>query len=117
MYSEMLEGDRIAEIALHNPQLVKGIAASLRTLIISSFRAPSTQFVMALLKVSASSGASSSGIYRPTSLAGSNATSTGDSDVKVTPPSRVFSMYPLAVLRPTDPTPAYATSGLPADTL
>ena len=58
MYSEMLEGDRIAEIALHNPQLVKGIAASLRTLIISSFRAPSTQFVMALLKVSASSGAS-----------------------------------------------------------
>ena len=24
MYSEMLEGDRIAEMALHNPQLVKG---------------------------------------------------------------------------------------------
>ena len=65
----------------------------------------------------ARSGASSSGIDRPTSLAGSNATSTGDSDVQVTPPSRVFSMYPLAVLRPTDPTPAYATSGLPADTL
>ena len=58
MYSEMLEGDRIAEMALHNPQLVKGIAASLRTLIISSFRAPSTQFVMALLKVSASGSAS-----------------------------------------------------------
>ena len=49
-YSDMLEGDRIAEMALHNPQLVKGIAASLRTLIVASFRAPATQFVMALLK-------------------------------------------------------------------
>jgi hypothetical protein len=43
-------GDRIAEMALHNPQLVKGLAASLRTLIIASFRAPATQFVMALLR-------------------------------------------------------------------
>jgi hypothetical protein len=49
-YSDMLEGDRIAEMALHNPQLVKGIAASLRTLIIASFRAPATQFVMSLLR-------------------------------------------------------------------
>lgn len=46
----MLEGDCVAEMALHNPQLVKGIAASLRTLIIASFRAPSTQFVMTLLR-------------------------------------------------------------------
>ena len=45
-----LTPDRIAEMALHNPQLVKGIAASLRTLIVASFRAPATQFVMALLK-------------------------------------------------------------------
>lgn len=49
-YRDMLEGDRVAEMALHNPQLVKGIAASLRTLIIASFRAPSTQFVMTLLR-------------------------------------------------------------------
>jgi hypothetical protein len=40
----------VAEMALHNPQLVKGMAASLRTLIIASFRAPSTQFVMTLLR-------------------------------------------------------------------
>lgn len=49
-YSDMLEGDCVAEMALHNPNLVKGIAASLRTLIIASFRAPSTQFVMTLLR-------------------------------------------------------------------
>ena len=49
-YADVLEGDRIAEMALHNPQLVKGIAASLRTLIIASFRAPATQFVMSLLR-------------------------------------------------------------------
>lgn len=49
-YSDMLEGDCVAEMALHNPQLVKGIAASLRTLVIASFRAPSTQFVMTLLR-------------------------------------------------------------------
>jgi hypothetical protein len=49
-YSDMLEGDCVAEMALHNPNLVKGIAASLRTLIVASFRAPSTQFVMTLLK-------------------------------------------------------------------
>lgn len=49
-YADMLEGDCVAEMALHNPQLVKGLAASLRTLIIASFRAPSTQFVMTLLR-------------------------------------------------------------------
>lgn len=49
-YADMLEGDCVAEMALHNPQLVKGIAASLRTLIIASFRAPSTQFVITLLR-------------------------------------------------------------------
>ena len=50
-YAEVLEGDQqVAEMALHNPQLVKGIAASLRTLILASFRAPATQFVMALLR-------------------------------------------------------------------
>lgn len=49
-YKDMLEGDAVAEMALHNPDLVKGIAASLRTLIIASFRAPSTQFVVTLLR-------------------------------------------------------------------
>jgi hypothetical protein len=49
-YRDMLEGDLVAEMALHNPNLVKGIAASLRTLIIASFRAPQTQFVMMLLR-------------------------------------------------------------------
>ena len=50
-YADMLDGDRgYAEMALHNPQLVKGIAASLRTLIIASFRAPATQFVVSLLR-------------------------------------------------------------------
>lgn len=49
-YGNMLEGDSVAEMALHNPNLVKGIAASLRTLVIASFRAPSTQFVITLLR-------------------------------------------------------------------
>ena len=49
-YRDMLEGDVVSEMALHNPELVKGIAASLRTLIIASFRAPTTQFVMTLLR-------------------------------------------------------------------
>lgn len=49
-YTDMLEGDCVAEMALHNPQLVKGMSASLRTLIIASFRAPTTQFIMNLLK-------------------------------------------------------------------
>lgn len=52
-YADLLseEGDHaVAEMALHNPNLVKGIAASLRTLIIASFRAPSTQFVISLLR-------------------------------------------------------------------
>lgn len=40
----------VAEMALHNPNLVKGMAASLRTLIIAAFRAPSTQFVITLLR-------------------------------------------------------------------
>ena len=43
-------GDGIALLALHQPQLVKGIAASLRTLIIATFRAPPTQYVMNLLR-------------------------------------------------------------------
>ena len=42
--------DHIALLALHQPQLVKGLAASLRTLIIATFRAPSTQYVMNLLR-------------------------------------------------------------------
>jgi hypothetical protein len=49
-FKDMLEGDAVAEMALHNPNLVKGIAASLRSLIIASFRAPATQFVMMLLR-------------------------------------------------------------------
>lgn len=49
-YADMLEGDVVANMALHNPQLVKGISSSLRTLIIASFRAPHTQFVMMLLR-------------------------------------------------------------------
>lgn len=49
-FKDMLEGDLVAEMALHNPNLVKGMAASLRTLIIASFRAPSTQFVVTLLR-------------------------------------------------------------------
>ncbi len=50
-YRDMLDGDAaVAEMALHNPNLVKGVAASLRTLIIASFRAPVTQFVMPLLR-------------------------------------------------------------------
>lgn len=49
-YADMLEGDCVAEMALHNPQLVKGISSSLRTLVIASFRAPTTQFVMTLLR-------------------------------------------------------------------
>jgi hypothetical protein len=46
----MLEGDVVAEMALHNPNLVKGLAASLRTLVIASFRAPTTQYVISLLR-------------------------------------------------------------------
>ncbi len=49
-YSEVLSGDAVAQMALHKPNLVKGIAASLRTLILASFRAPATQFVMSLLR-------------------------------------------------------------------
>ena len=50
-YSDMLDGDNaIAQLAMHNPNLVQGISASLRTLIIASFRAPATQFVVSLLK-------------------------------------------------------------------
>ncbi len=49
-YKEMLEGDQVADLCLQNPQLVKGIASSLRTLIVASFRAPNTQFVMTLLQ-------------------------------------------------------------------
>lgn len=42
--------DSIALLSLHQPQLVKGLAASLRTLIIATFRAPPTQYVMNLLR-------------------------------------------------------------------
>jgi hypothetical protein len=49
-YKEMLEGDQVADLTLHSPQLVKGMASSLRTLIVASFRAPATQFVMTLLQ-------------------------------------------------------------------
>jgi hypothetical protein len=49
--AEGLDGDSAtANLALHQPNLVKGIAASLRTLIIASFRAPPTQYVMSLLR-------------------------------------------------------------------
>lgn len=44
------DDNAIALMALHQPQLVKGIAASLRTLILASFRAPSTQYVITLLR-------------------------------------------------------------------
>lgn len=44
------EDDAVAAFALDSPQLVKGIAASLRTLVIASFRAPATQYVMSLLR-------------------------------------------------------------------
>jgi hypothetical protein len=50
-YKKMLDGDdHTAEMALKDNQLAKGIVASLRTLIIASFRAPATQFVMTLLQ-------------------------------------------------------------------
>jgi hypothetical protein len=57
-YSEALKNgrepsaadDAVASFALDQPQLVKGIAASLRTLVIASFRAPATQYVMSLLR-------------------------------------------------------------------
>ena len=57
-YSEALKSgrepssadDAVASFALDQPQLVKGIAASLRTLVIASFRAPATQYVMSLLR-------------------------------------------------------------------
>lgn len=48
--SKSSEDDSVALLALHQPQLVKGIAASLRTLIIATFRAPPTQYVMNLLR-------------------------------------------------------------------
>ncbi len=50
-YKDVLDGDKDAgDMALDNPHLVKGMAASIRTLIISSFRAPPTQYVMSLLR-------------------------------------------------------------------
>jgi hypothetical protein len=49
-YAELLEGDHVSQMALHNPNLVKGIAASIRTVIVASFRAPATQFVMTILR-------------------------------------------------------------------
>lgn len=50
-YTNVLEGDsETGNLAFNQPSLVKGIAASLRTLIIASFRAPPTQYVMSLLR-------------------------------------------------------------------
>lgn len=50
-YAELLEGDSaVAQMALHHPTLVKGIAASIRTVVVASFRAPATQFVMTILR-------------------------------------------------------------------
>lgn len=49
-YKEMLEGDQVADLTLHSPQLIKGMCACLRTLIVASFRAPATQFVMTLMQ-------------------------------------------------------------------
>lgn len=50
-YTDVLDGDsETGNLAFNQPSLVKGIAASLRTLIIASFRAPPTQYVMSLLR-------------------------------------------------------------------
>lgn len=49
-FADMLDGDQVAQMTLHNPNLVKGIAASIRSVIIASFRAPATQFVMTILR-------------------------------------------------------------------
>lgn len=48
--SKNSDEDNIALISLHQPHLVKGLAASLRTLILATFRAPTTQYVMSLLR-------------------------------------------------------------------
>jgi len=48
--SKSASEDGIALMALHQPQLVKGLAASLRTLIIATFRAPPTQYVLNMLR-------------------------------------------------------------------
>ena len=51
-YADVLDGDSaIAQLALHNPNLVQGIASSLRTLIIASFRAPGVFFSYVILYV------------------------------------------------------------------
>lgn len=50
LYNDLLEGDQVSQLVLHNPQLVQGINSSLRTLIIASFRAPNTEYVMILLR-------------------------------------------------------------------
>jgi len=42
--------EAVSNLALDHPALVQGIAASLRTLVISSFRAPPTRFVLGLLR-------------------------------------------------------------------
>lgn len=50
-YANVLGGDSATgNLALDQPSLVKGISASLKTLIIASFRAPPTQYVMSLLR-------------------------------------------------------------------
>mmetsp|Transcript_23568 Transcript_23568/g.30565 ORF Transcript_23568/g.30565 Transcript_23568/m.30565 type:complete len:728 (-) Transcript_23568:351-2534(-) len=42
--------ETVANLALDHPALVQGIASSLRTLVIASFRAPPTRFVLGLLR-------------------------------------------------------------------
>lgn len=50
-YTNVLDGDsETGNLALDQPSLVKGITASIKTLIIASFRAPPTQYVMSLLR-------------------------------------------------------------------
>ncbi|CAN0044549.1 unnamed protein product [Heterosigma akashiwo] len=44
------DAEAVAGLALDHPALVAGIAASLRTLVVASFRAPPTRFVLGLLR-------------------------------------------------------------------
>jgi len=40
----------IHQLVLHHPHLLSGLTSSLRTLIIATFRAPNTVFMLALLR-------------------------------------------------------------------
>ena len=44
------ETKAVSDLALEHPNLVAGISASLRTLVIASFRAPPTRFMLGLLR-------------------------------------------------------------------